>query len=74
MLAATPQWQRLLVLAPVFVVGAGLIAAVLILLVRAFADSVRDSEHKRLILVGAIVLVGVVMILTYLGVSLPKEE
>jgi hypothetical protein len=74
MLAATPEWQRLFVLAPVFVVGAGLIAAVLILLARAFADSVRDSEHKRLILVGAIVLVGVVMILTYLGVSLPKEE
>jgi hypothetical protein len=73
-LASTPQWQRLLVLAPVYVVGAGLVAAVLILLGRAFADSVRESGHTRLIIVGVVALVGVVMLLTYLGVSLPKEE
>jgi hypothetical protein len=73
MLAATPVWQRLLVLAPAFVIGAGLVAAVLILLGRAFADSVRESGHKRLMLVGAVGLVGLVMILTYLGVELPKE-
>jgi hypothetical protein len=73
MLAATPEWQRLLVLAPVFVIGAGLVAAVLILLGRAFADSVRESGHKRLMLAGTVALIGVVMLLTYLGVNLPKE-
>jgi len=73
MLAATPRWERLLTLAPVFVIGAGVVAAVLILLVRAFADSVRDVKHKRLIWVGVAGLVGAVLVLTYLGVSLPKE-
>jgi hypothetical protein len=73
MLAATPRWERLLTLAPVFVIGAGVVAAVLILLVRAFADSVRDVKHKRLIWVGVAGLVGAVVVLTYLGVNLPKE-
>ncbi|HUK43963.1 MAG TPA: hypothetical protein VLV28_01585 [Gaiellaceae bacterium] len=73
MLAATPRWERLLTLAPVFVIGAGVVAAVLILLVRAFADSVRDVKHKRLIWVGVAGLVGAVLVLTYLGVNLPKE-
>jgi len=61
------------VLAPVFVVGIGLVAAVLILLGRAFADSIRDVRNKRLIAVGGVVLVGLVVLLTYLGVNLPKE-
>lgn len=73
MLAATEGWQRLLILAPAFVIGAGLVAAVLILLIRAFLESVRDVEHKRVIWVGALALVGVVVLLTYLGVELPKE-
>ena len=73
MLAATPRWERLATLAPVFVVGIGLVAAVLILLVRAFADSVRDFPHKRLLWLGAAALVGIVVLLTYLGVKLPKE-
>ena len=47
-------WQRLLILAPAFVIGIGLIAAVLILLVRAFLDSVRDVEHKRVLWIGGV--------------------
>jgi hypothetical protein len=73
MLAATPRWERLATLAPVFVVGIGLVAAVLILLVRAFADSIRDVKHKRFIWIGAGALLGAVVLLTYLGVNLPKE-
>ena len=73
MLASTPQWQRVATLAPVFVIGAGLVAAVLILLGRGFAASMRESGHQRLILVGLAVLTGLVVLLTYLGVSLPKE-
>ena len=73
MVAATPHWQRLLVLAPVFVIGAGLVLGVLILLGRAFADSVRESGHKRLLMAGLVALTGVVVLLTYLGVSLPRE-
>ena len=73
MLASTPQWQRVATLAPVFVIGAGLVAAVLILLGRGLAASVRESGHQRLILIGLAVLTGLVVLLTYLGVSLPKE-
>jgi hypothetical protein len=73
MLAATERWQRLLILAPAIVIGVGLVAAVIILLVRAFLDSIRDMRHKRLLWIGAAALVGVVVLLTYLGVELPKE-
>jgi len=71
---STPEWQRLAVLAPVFVIGAGIVLAVLVLLVRASADSWRESTHKRLILAGLVALCGVVVLLTYLGVKIPKTE
>jgi hypothetical protein len=73
MLAETARWERLLTLAPIFVVGAGLVIAVLILLVRAFLDSVKDVKHKQFLWVGAGALVAAVVVLTYFGVNLPKE-
>jgi hypothetical protein len=73
MLAATARWERILSLAPVIVVGIGLVAAVLILLARAFADSIREVRNKRLLALGGAALVAVVVLLTYLGVNLPKE-
>ena len=73
MLVATARWERLLTLAPVFVVGIGLVVAVFILLGRAFADSIREVKNKRLIAAGGVVLLGLVVLLTYLGVNLPKE-
>jgi hypothetical protein len=72
-LAETARWERLLVLAPVFVVGAGLVLAVLILLVRAFIDSVREVRHKEILWIGGLALVVLVVVLTLLGVELPKE-
>jgi threonine/homoserine/homoserine lactone efflux protein len=71
-LAATPYWQRLLVLVPVFVVGIGLIIGVMILLARAFAQFIRESQHKNWIYAGCIVVVIAIVILTYLGIKLPK--
>lgn len=58
---------------PALVVGLGMVAAVFILLGRAFADSVRDWGHPRLLAAGAVVLLAAVVVLTYLGVSLPRE-
>jgi hypothetical protein len=72
MLAAA-KWERLVTLAPVFVIGAGLVGAVLILLGRAFADSIRDVKHKRWLGIGAGGVVVLVVVLTYFGVNLPKE-
>ena len=73
MVASAPHWQRLVVLAPAFIIGAGLVLGVMIVLGRAFVHSVRESGHKRLIVAGLVVLAGAVVVLTYLGVELPRE-
>lgn len=62
-----------MLLAPAIVVGVGLVFAVCILLARAFAQSIRESGHPRWIYAGLAGLVGVVVLLTYLGVELPRE-
>jgi hypothetical protein len=71
-LAAT-RWEHLVLWLPAAVVGAGLVGAVFILLGRAFADSVRESGHPRLIVGGLVALCGLIVVLTFLGVTLPKE-
>ena len=55
------------------IVGIGLVGGIFILLGRAFAATVRESGHPRLILGGLAALVCVIVLLTYLGVSLPRE-
>jgi hypothetical protein len=72
LLAAT-NVERWVVLLPALVLGAGLVLGVLILLGRAFAATVRESGHPRLILAGVLGIVGAVVVLTYLGVELPRE-
>jgi hypothetical protein len=72
-LLAAGRLERVVIWLPAIVVGAGLVGAVLILLGRAFVASVRESGHPRWILAGLVALVGVVMLLTWLGVSLPRE-
>jgi hypothetical protein len=73
LLAAASRSERLIILLPAFVIGAGLVGGVFILLGRAFANSVRESGHPRVV-VGSLVALGVVIvILTWLGVTLPRE-
>jgi hypothetical protein len=72
-LASTPYWQRLLVLAPAFVIGAGAVLAVLILLGRSMKQSIADSNHKGLIYVGLVLMLIFVAIGTILGIKLPRE-
>jgi hypothetical protein len=72
-LLAVSSWERWVVWLPALVVGAGLVGAVLILLGRAFAASVRESGHPRWIVGGLVALVGAVVLLTWLGVDLPRE-
>jgi hypothetical protein len=73
MVGSAPHWQRLIILAPALIIGGGLVAGILILLGRAFVHSVRESGHPRVIVAGLIVLAGAVVVLTYLGVELPRE-
>ncbi len=73
LLASSSPWVRLVIWLPALVIGAGVVLGVLILLGRAFAATVRESGHPRWILGGFVALLGVVVVLTLLGVSLPRE-
>jgi uncharacterized membrane protein len=72
-LLAYARWEHFVIWLPALVIGAGLVGAVLILLGRAFAATVRESTHPRWILGGLVALVGAVVVLTWLGVELPRE-
>ena len=64
---------HVVLLAPVVVLVAAAIAGLGVFWARAAADSIRGSTHPRLILgaIAAVLVVGVV--LTVLGVELPRE-
>jgi uncharacterized membrane-anchored protein len=70
---AASRLERFVILLPALVIGAGLVGGVAILLGRAFAASVRESQHPRWIFGGVVALVGAVALLTWLGVQLPRE-
>jgi hypothetical protein len=72
-LLAASDVERWIVLLPALVVGAGLVAGVLMLLLRAFAATLRESAHPRWIVAGLVGIAGAVVLLTYLGVELPRE-
>jgi hypothetical protein len=65
--------ERAVVWLPAVVLGTGLVCGVLILLGRAFAATVRDSGHPRLILGGLVAFLGAVVLMTWLGIELPRE-
>jgi len=71
--ASTPLWQRLIVLAPAFLIGAGLLIGIFMVLGRALAQNLRESGHPRLVYAGLVALAGAIGLLTYLGVELPRE-
>jgi hypothetical protein len=71
---AAETWERIVILAPALVIGAGLVGGVLILLGRAFVYTLRESGHPRLIGVAVAAFVAVIALLTYLGISLPARE
>jgi hypothetical protein len=72
-LLAAIDWVRLSVWLPALVIGSGLVLGTLILLGRAFADTIREAGHPRLIWGGAALIVAAVLLLTWLGVQLPRE-
>jgi hypothetical protein len=72
-LLAASSFERVVIWAPALVIGFGMVGAVCILLGRAFMHSVRESGHPRWIWGGLVALCGVVVLLTYLGIQLPRE-
>jgi hypothetical protein len=65
--------DRVVVLAPVIVLIAAAVAGLVVFWFRAAADSLRESKRPRLILgaTAAIVVLGI--LLTLLGIELPRE-
>jgi hypothetical protein len=72
-LLGTSTVTKFVIWLPALIVGFGIVAAVLILLGRAFVATVRESGHPRLLWGGLVALVGVILVLTWLGVELPRE-
>ena len=72
-LLAVSSWERTVVWLPALVVGIGRVAGVMILLGRAFAVTVREARHPRWVVGGLAALVAAVVVLTWLGVKLPRE-
>jgi hypothetical protein len=72
-LLATSTATKIVIWLPALIIGFGIVAAVLILLGRAFVATVRESGHPRLLWGGLAALVGVILVLTWLGVELPRE-
>ncbi|NUR76630.1 MAG: hypothetical protein HOQ28_10150 [Thermoleophilia bacterium] len=70
---AAATWEHLVLWLPAAIVGLGLVGGVFILLGRAFAATVRESGHPRWIVGGLVALLGAILVLTYLGVELPRE-
>lgn len=69
----TSSFTRFVIWLPAIVFGTGMVLACMVLLGRAFADSMREWGHPRLLAAGAVLLVAAVVVLTYLGVELPRE-
>jgi cytochrome bd-type quinol oxidase subunit 2 len=65
--------SRVALLAPVVVVIAATIAGLAVFWFRAAAESFREAKRPRLIVGGALALVAVGVLLTLLGVELPRE-
>ncbi len=65
--------ERAVVLAPAMVFGLGLAAAVFVLLARAAVESIRDARRPGLVIGLILGLVALIVVLTVLGIELPRE-
>jgi hypothetical protein len=65
--------DRVAVLAPVLVVIAAAVGGLAIFWLRAAADSLRESRHPKVILAAAAAVVVLGVLLTVLGIELPRE-
>jgi hypothetical protein len=65
--------DRVVVLAPVIVVVAAVVAGLAVFWFRAAADSLGESKHPRMILGAAAAVLVLGIVLMVLGVELPRE-
>jgi hypothetical protein len=67
------SFQRAALLAPVLVIGVGALAGLVIFWGRTGWESLSRSRHPRLLVAGALAFIGLLVLLTLLGVDLPHE-
>jgi len=67
------SFQRAVLLAPVLVIGIGALAGLLVFWGRVGWESLRRSRHPRLYVAGGLAFIGLLVLLTFLGVNLPHE-
>jgi uncharacterized membrane protein len=67
------SFQRAALLAPVLVIGVAAVAGMVVFWGRVGWDSLRRSRHPRLLVAGGLAFVGLLVVLTLLGVNLPHE-
>ena len=67
------SFQRAILLAPVLVIGVAALAGLVVFWGRVGWDSVRRVRHRRLLAAGTVVFVALVVVLTILGIKLPRE-
>jgi hypothetical protein len=65
--------ERAVYLAPVILVGAAALLGLAILWARVAFESLRESRRPRLVLGLWAAGIGLILLLTYLGISLPRE-
>ena len=67
------SFERAVLLAPVLVVGLAAVAGLAVFWGRVGWESLRSARHPRLIAAGAAAFVLLLVLLTFLGVQLPRE-
>jgi hypothetical protein len=67
------SFGRAALLAPVLVVGLAAVAGLVVFWGRVGWDSLRRARHPRLLVGGALAFVLLLVVLTLLGVQLPRE-
>jgi uncharacterized membrane protein len=67
------SFQRAALLAPVLVIGVGALAGLVVFWGKIGWESLRRSSHPRLYVAGGLAFIGLLVLLTFLGVNLPHE-
>ena len=65
--------ERALLLAPMLVAGSAVILGLFLVLGRALVDAIREADHPRRIVAMGLGVVLLVVILTAVGIELPRE-
>jgi hypothetical protein len=67
------SFQRAALLAPVLVIGVAAVAGMVVFWGRVGWDSLSRARHPRLLVAAGLAFIGLLVVLTFLGVNLPHE-